>query len=101
VVRLVDTQIARMRAWLDAPSDPETDGEEDVEQRLMGSLATLEALRVRLQNPDGPSGASGAVSADLVAVRKVCEMVELMLGATVGGGGCGGGGKGGRVSPRL
>ena len=77
----MDTQIARMRAWLDAPSDPETDGEDDVEQQLMGSLATLEALRVRLQDPDGPTAASGAVSADLVAARKVCEMVELMLGA--------------------
>ncbi|MEX1050466.1 MAG: hypothetical protein WEC54_02830, partial [Gemmatimonadales bacterium] len=80
VMHLMESEIARIRAWLDAPDTLDKALEADAEQ-AGGQLAAMESLHARLQSAQHDNTNPGNLTADMAAARRVCEMVQLMMGA--------------------
>ncbi len=79
----MDSEIARIHAWIEDTSAFESEQKRDVTLRLQGNLAALEALRARLEAPESDGPDSGSLTTDIAAARAVCEMVDLLLEANV------------------
>jgi len=81
LVHLMDSEIARIHAWIEDTGAFESEQKRDVTQRLQGNLAALEALRARLEAPESDGPDSASLTTDIAAARAVCEMVDLLLEA--------------------
>jgi hypothetical protein len=81
VVHLIDSEIGRIRDWIENTDAFESEQKRDVTLRLEGNLAALEALRARLGATDPHGAGSGSLTSDIAAARAVCEMVDLLLEA--------------------
>jgi hypothetical protein len=81
VVDLMNTEIARIYAWIQGADTGETERNPDVTRRLEGNLTALKGLRDRLGAAGHGAPASASLSGDLAAAEAICEMVQLLVEA--------------------